>query len=159
MLLLCLTTFSFLANESYAQTTIGSCSYKLKILEDKITNSRFCKENSDCVEVKYNLDGCSCSSSANKNNYVSSLVFKTDEYYKDCVYKDGDINECNCPPAVKHECIWGRCTSIRCGFNKEYQLNECECPVGSDSEYDHKFYKDGREIKTVICRPKKYLFR
>jgi len=159
MLLLCLTTLTSFIDESYAQTITGSCAYKLKILEDKITNSRFCKKNSDCVEVNYNMDGCSCPSSANKNNYVSSLELKTTKYYEDCVYKDGDVKSCKCPPAVKHECIWGRCTSVRCEFNKEYQINECECPIGSDSKYDHKFYKDGREEKTVICKPKKYLFR
>lgn len=158
--LLCLTVYIIYIEVSYAQTISGSCTEKLKIIEEKIFNSRFCEIDGDCVEIKFNLNGCSCPSSSNKHNYLNSLELKTNEYYENCVKPYDSVEKCNCPPAVKNKCVWGRCTPIRCkSFNKEYQINECECPVGGKPIYGSKLYKDGRKYKTVICRPRIDIFK
>ena len=142
-----------------AQPIYGeSCYTKEQSLNKMIADSRVCEVNSDCVQVRYNMDGCNCPTYANKRKYVRSIEKKTHRYYRECVVPYQLVKPlCTCDAPVKHKCIWGKCVPVRCDFRITYPLGSCTCPVGGDARYNAIRHPDGTIEQTIYCEPQSFM--
>lgn len=133
-----------------------SCEVQEKSLTEMVALSKICQADTDCVPVKYNLDGCGCTSYANKHRYVRSIEAKTQQFLEQCGPLGGD-QPCACGREVAQRCYWGKCVPKRCDYRVTYEAGECVCRPGSTAKYDRILQDDGTMKETIFCRPESYM--